>query len=364
MAAGLVDSLVYDDQLDSLLPGGDGGERLLLEDYLATLPKEEGPAGAPKIAILNVSGTIVSGKSGMDPLWGRTVGSDTFLDALDDAKNESDLKAIIVRVDSPGGEVFASHTMWRALKKAGEQVPVVASFSDLAASGGYYMAMGADTILADDATLTGSIGVVGGKFNVKGLYDKLGINVETMSRGANADWMSSQRDFTPAERERYVSEMFDDYRTFVGIVAENRGTSAEDIDPIARGRVWTGGQAYENGLVDELGGLESAITAAKAMAGLKKDDEVRVEIFPRVKRTVLQELVSRMVSDDDVSDLARAGGDTGTGAAAARAAERGAIAGGTDLASWIAHPAALLRAVTRLGGNRTFALMPYRFSVR
>jgi len=354
MAAGLVDSLVYDDQLDSLLPGGDGGERLALEDYLSTLPKEEGPAGAPKIAIVNVSGTIVSGKSGVDPLWGRTVGSDTFLDALDDAKNESDLKAIVLRVDSPGGEVFASHTMWRALKKAGEQVPVVASFSDLAASGGYYMAMGADTILADDATLTGSIGVVGGKFNIKGLYDKLGINVETMSRGANADWMSSQRDFTPAERERYVSEMFDDYRTFVGIVADNRGTSAEAIDPIARGRVWTGGQAYENGLVDELGGLEDAIRTAKIMAGLKKDEEVRVEIFPRVKRTVLQELVSRVVSDEDLSDLSRAGGDTG----------RGAIAGGTDLASWVAHPAALLRAVTRLGGNRTFALMPYRISVR
>src|SRR5258707_10442612 len=131
--------------------------------------------------------------------------------------------------------------MWRALKKAGEQVPVVASFSDLAASGGYYMAMGADTILADDATLTGSIGVVGGKFDLKGLYDKLGINVESQGRGQNSEWLSSARPFTPAERERYLAEMFDEYRTFVGLVADHRGATAEEIDslPSARGR--TGG---------------------------------------------------------------------------------------------------------------------------
>jgi len=363
MAAGLVDSLIYDDELDGLLPGGEGGERLTLDDYLAALPPVEGPAGAPRIAIVNVDGTIVTGKSGIDPLWGRTIGSDTFLDALDDAKAEPDLKAIVVRVDSPGGEVYASHVMWRGLKKAAEEVPVVASFSDLAASGGYYMAMGADTILSDDATITGSIGVLGGKFNVKGLYDKLGINVETLAKGDNSQWMSSVRDFSPAERERYVAEMFDEYRTFVGVVAANRGTSPEDIDPIARGRAWTGGQAYENGLVDELGGLEDAVRTAKTMAGLKPDAEVRVEIYPRAKRTFLQELVSRVVTDDDLSDLSLVGGGA-NGAAAIRAAERGAIVDGTDLASWLAHPAALLHAVQRLGGTRTFAILPYRVSVR
>jgi protease-4 len=360
MDAGLVDSLVYDDELESLLPGGEGGERLDLEDYLATLPSVEGPAGAPKIAIINAAGTIVSGKSGIDPVWGRTVGSDTFLDAIDDAKAESNLKAIVVRVDSPGGEVFASHKMWRALKRAATEVPIVASFSDLAASGGYYMAMGADTILSDEATLTGSIGVVGGKFNLRGVLDKVGVNVEENARGDNAQWMSSLRDFTPAERERFVSEMFDEYKTFVGIVAENRGSTAEDIDPIARGRVWTGGQAYENGLVDELGGLEEAIATAKVMAGLPKDAEVRVEVFPRVKHTLLQEVVSKAVSDDDAEELSRMGGSPVSWAAGGAGL---GLVGGSGLELWLRHPAELLHALARIGGTHTFAILPFRIRV-
>ncbi len=354
MNAGLVDSLVYEDELDGLLPGGEGGERLTLEDYLATLPRVEGPSGAPKIAILNATGTIVSGKSGVDPVWGQTVGSDTFLDALDDIRDEGNLKAIVVRVDSPGGEVYASHKMWHGLKAAAHEVPVVASFSDLAASGGYYMAMGADTILADDATLTGSIGVVGGKFNIKGLLDKVGVNVEENVRGDNALWMSSTRDFTPAERERYVSEMFDEYKTFVSIVAANRGSTPEDIDPIARGRVWTGGQAYENGLVDEQGGLEDAIATAKSMAGLAPDADVRIEVYPRVKHTLLQEVISRAVNDEDMEDFSRMG---------ASGAGLGLVEGG-GLELWLRRPDLLLRALTRIGGTHTFAILPHRVRIR
>ena len=346
-AAGLVDSLIYPDELDQLLPGGDGGERLNLVDYLATLPSVEGPAGAPKIAIVHATGTIVEGKSGTDPVWGRTVGSDSFLDALDEARQEDDVKAIVVRVDSPGGEVYASHLMWRGIRKATEDMPVVASFSDLAASGGYYMAMGADTLISDDATLTGSIGIVGGKFNLKGLYDKLGVNVETDSRGQNSTWMSSSRDFSPAERERYVAEMFDEYRTFVGIVADNRGQSSEDIDKIARGRVWTGGQAYENGLVDDIGGLEKSIEVAKVMAGLAKDADVRVEIFPKVKRTFLSELMSKVLSEDEIDDFSIA-------------------RGGPDARlwnSWARRPAELMGALSRLARSRPLALMPFSLKV-
>lgn len=345
-AAGLVDSLIYPDELDALLPGGAGGEQIELTDYLATLPAVEGPAGAPKIAVLHATGTIVSGKSGTDPVWGRTIGSESFLDALDEAKDE-DVKAIVVRIDSPGGEVYASHLMWRGLKKAAEEIPVVASFSDLAASGGYYMAMGADTILADDATLTGSIGVVGGKFDLKGLYDKLGINVESQGRGQNSQWLSSARPFTPAERERYIAEMFDEYRTFVGIVAENRGATAEEIDSLARGRVWTGGQGYENGLVDDVGGLEKSIEVAKVMSGLKKDADVRIEMFPKVKRTFLSEFVTRMLSDDEISEFSRAGG--------------GAEA--TLWKSWARRPAELLGAFSRLALARPLALLPFRIRI-
>jgi len=347
-AAGLVDSLIYPDELDQLLPGGDGGERMDLVDYLATLPLVEGPTGAPKIAIVHASGTIVEGKSGSDPVWGRTVGSDSFLDALDEARQEDGVTAIVVRIDSPGGEVYASHLMWRGIKQATEELPVVASFSDLAASGGYYMAMGADTLISDDATLTGSIGVVGGKFNLKGLYDKLGVNVETDSRGQNSTWLSSSRDFTPAERERYVSEMFDEYRTFVGIVADNRGQSSEDVDKLARGRVWTGGQAYENGLVDDIGGLEKSIEVAKLMAGLGKDAEVRVEIFPKVKRTFLSEMVSKILSEDEINDFSIA-------------------RGGPDARlwnSWARRPVELIGSLSRLARSRPLALMPFGLKVR
>ncbi len=348
LAAGLVDTLVYSDELDSLLPGGEGGERMNLADYLATLPAVEGPSGGPKIAIVHATGTIVSGKSGTDPVWGRTVGSDSFLDALDDARHEDGVKAIVVRIDSPGGEVYASHLMWRGLKQAAGEMPVVASFSDLAASGGYYMAMGADTILADDATITGSIGVLGGKFNLKGLYDKLGVNIETLSRGQNAQWLSSTREFTPAERERYVSEMFDEYRTFVGIVADNRGAKSEDIDRIARGRVWTGGQAYENGLVDEVGGLEKSIQVAKVLAGLKPDSEVRIEMFPKVKRTFLSEMVSTVLSDDEIEDFSRAS-DVGPDSRL--------------WSAWARRPAELIGSLARLARSRPLALMPFRLHV-
>jgi len=346
-AAGLVDSLIYRDELDALLPGGKGGEQIDLEDYLATLPDVEGGTAAPRIAILHASGTIVSGKSGTDPVWGRTIGADSFLDALDEAKDEDGVQAIVVRIDSPGGEVYASHLMWRGLKQAAEELPVVASFSDLAASGGYYMAMGADTILADDATLTGSIGVVGGKFDLHGLYDKLGINVETQTRGQNAEWLTSARAFTPAERERYVAEMFDEYRTFVGIVAENRGATPGEIDSIARGRVWTGGQSYENGLVDEIGGLEKSIEVAKVMSGLKADADVRVEIFPRVKRTFLNEFLSKILSDEELDEFARVrGGDA------------------TLWNSWARRPAELLGSLSRLAHARPLAFLPFRLRVR
>ena len=345
-AAGLVDSLLYRDELDALLPGGQGGEQIDLEDYLATLPAVEGGSAAPKIAVVHASGTIISGKSGTDAVWGRTIGADSFLDALDEAKEE-DVHAIVVRIDSPGGEVYASHLMWRGLKQAAEEVPVVASFSDLAASGGYYMAMGADTILADDATLTGSIGVVGGKFDLSGLYNKLGISVENMQRGQNAGMLSSSRGFTPAERERYVAEMFDEYRTFVGIVAENRGVSATDVDSIARGRVWTGGQAYENGLVDEIGGLEKSIEVAKVMAGLKPDADVRVEEFPRVKRTFLNEFFSKILSDEELDEL---------GYARAQDARL--------WNAWAKRPAELLGSLSRLAGVRTLALLPFRLRIR
>lgn len=348
--AGLVDSLLYRDELDDLLPGGAGGTRVDLEDYLASSVHNPLSAGAPLIAVVHATGTIVYGKSGTDPLFGRTIGSNSFIDALDEAQATKGVRAIVIRIDSPGGEVYASHLMWRAIQGAADGLPVVASFSDLAASGGYYMAMGADTLVADNATLTGSIGVVGGKLNVRGLYDKLGISVDVLSRGQNALMTSPLRDFTPAERERYLSDMFEEYRTFVGIVAENRGTSDEEIDKLARGRVWTGAQAYENGLVDEIGGLEKAIQVAQTMAGLPEDAVVRVESFPRIRRTFLQEMVSRLFEEETLDELST----DARLASGFPALWRGALR----------SPLSLLGALTRLSRQRSLALMPFTIHVR
>jgi protease-4 len=353
-AAGLVDSLIYPDQLEDLLPGGEGGTQLSIEEYLATLPPVEGPTGAPKIAVVHATGTIVGGESGTDPMWGRTVGADSFIEALDQAVDEDGVRAIVVRIDSPGGEVYASHLMWRAVLRAAEDVPVVASFSDLAASGGYYMAMGADTVVADRATLTGSIGVIGGKFNLGGLYDKIGMNVEVLSRGQNALFQSSLRDFTPAERERYRSEMFDEYRTFVGIVAANRGASEERIDSLARGRVWTGGMARERGLVDIEGGLETSIDVARSMAGIAPAQKVRVEIYPRIKRTFVQEFVNRVMEDEDL----------GTTVRARAAGPAAALTAAPWLSGLLKPELELMGALLRLHGGRRLAVLPFRIEIR
>jgi protease-4 len=297
--------------------------------------------------LLYATGTIVEGKSGTDPLWGRTIGSESFIEALEDAREERGVKAIVVRIDSPGGEVYASHLMWRALRDASQDLPIVASFSDLAASGGYYMAMGADTLLADEATLTGSIGVFGGKYNLRGLYEKLGFSFDVVTRGQNAEFMSSLRDFTPAERERYLRDMFDEYRTFVGIVADNRDVPAEEIDRLARGRVWTGGQAYERGLVDDVGGLEKAIETASRMGGIPKGQRAHVETFPKVRRTFLQEFVNRLFEEEDFEVAARAtSGAPIVGDAAVRK--------GLELAG----------ALGRLAKKRTLALLPFALDVR
>ncbi len=348
LAAGLVDSLLYPDELEEVLPGGAGGTRIELEDYLGSSALSTLPTGAPVIAVVHATGTIVYGKSGSDPLWGRTIGSESFIEALEEAVDTRGVRAIVVRVDSPGGEVYASHLMWRAIKHAAEDVPVVASFSDLAASGGYYLAMGADTLVSNAATLTGSIGVVGGKFNLKGLYDKLGMSVDVLTRGQNALMLSSVRDFTPAERERYLNDMFEEYRTFVGIVAENRGTTDEEIDLLARGRVWTGGQAFQNGLVDEIGGIEKSIRVARDMAGLPAETKVRVESFPRIRRTFLQEIVSTLLEEEALEELS---------SDARMAAGFSSLWGGGFRA-----PVQLVAALSRLARQRTLALMP--FSVR
>jgi protease-4 len=332
LSAGLVDSLVNEEDLDGLLPGGEDGPQIELKDYLDHV--RYGTPTSPRIGLVFASGTIMPGKSGMDGVWGRTLGNETMAKALKEAREDDKVKAIVLRVDSPGGDTYASNAIWREVRRTAAEKPVIASFSDLAASGGYYLAMGADTIVAQPGTLTGSIGVLGGKFNMSGFYKKIGMTVEVLSRGENAQFFSPVRNFTPAEREKYLSQLWEDYRQFVKIVAQNRKRSDEDIEELARGRVWTGGQAFERGLVDTLGGFETAIELARQRAHIPADQEVRYVVYPKVQRSFLHRLVNQVVTDSD------------TRASALRLP-------GVDL----------LRSVARLMGRPSLTWMPYTIEI-
>jgi len=291
--AGLVDSLVYEDELPGVL--GVGNERhfktVAMEDYMRVKPSTLKLGRGPKIALVYAVGTIAEGKSSFSPVWGRTLGSDTMVEALKDAAEDKDIKAIVLRIDSPGGSGMASDFIWRELTRAKAEKPLIASMSDVAASGGYYIAMCADTIVAEPGTITGSIGVVSGKFATAGLYSKLGMNREIVTRGERAAMFSDVRVFTPAERRKLLERIWEFYTDFVRKVAQGRGMTEEAVDKVGRGRVWTGAQAVEVGLVDVLGGLDESVELAKARAGIPKESEVNLVVFPKRKVSMLQKLV-------------------------------------------------------------------------
>ena len=196
---------------------------------------------------------------------GQVVGSDTMVEYLRKARADSSIRAIVLRIDSPGGSAIASDVIWREIMLTRDVKPVIASMSDVAASGGYYIAMPAHAIVAQPATLTGSIGVVSCKFVIDGTLDKLGVNIETVKQGRYADLYSPVRPFSPEERRRCRADA-GDLRRVRGEGGAGRNTTPERIDAIAQGRVWTGKQAKELGLVDELGGLDRALAIAKERA--------------------------------------------------------------------------------------------------
>jgi protease-4 len=260
-----------------------GGELMDLSDYAAALPPADGGDGV--VALIRAVGEIHDGSSDASPFGNdQGVGSDTMVRALDEAAKDSEVKAILLRIDSPGGSGTASESIWRAVKRAqAAGKPVIVSMANVAASGGYYIACGADKIVADPATLTGSIGVFAGKFVINGLEDKLGVSMDTLSYGQDAGIDSSQSEFTPAQKQHF-SEMLDDfYKSFVARVADGRHLDPVKAESIARGRVWTGAQAKERGLVDVLGGFDDAVTEAKRAAKLPEDKPVALRAFPKPK---------------------------------------------------------------------------------
>ncbi|HXI41650.1 MAG TPA: signal peptide peptidase SppA [Bryobacteraceae bacterium] len=285
---GLIDGLLYEDQmLDEVKTKLNAGDlkKISFRDYLKVPVPASGPDGKQQIALVTGEGGITRGGDGSEFAADAGIGSEEFVKLLRRVGSDGDIKGVIVRVDSPGGEVFASDAIWREMNLLSKKKPMVISMSDTAASGGYYIAMTGDPIVAYPGTFTGSIGVVFGKANLHGLYDKLGVSKELLSRGRFADIDSDYQPLSPAGRDKLRSAMDDNYRSFVTKVAEARRRKFDQIEPLAQGRVWLGSQAKANGLVDELGGLDRALELVKQKARIPRGQRVSLVPYPP-KRSV------------------------------------------------------------------------------
>ncbi len=257
-----------------------------LFSMLSPPKKDSESSDTPRIALIYATGPILSDVPDGPFNTGPIITSVKLKKALHQVRTDDSTVAAVIRIDSPGGSALASDLIWREVLLTQREKPVVVSMSDVAGSGGYYIAMAAGTIVAQPGTITGSIGVFGGKFNLKGLYNKLGLTKDVVARGKNANIYSDYASFTPTERERVEKLMKTVYEDFVGKAAEGRGKTKEEIHEIAQGRIWTGKKAKEIGLVDVLGGLDTALSVAKANAGLNEDDKVQIFMLPKPKSFV------------------------------------------------------------------------------
>ena len=299
LRVGLIDEVAYEDELDDLVPELRGADYIDAEDYAAVWWEKTGVRRQSRIAVINASGVINSGGSGFDPVNGAVIGSDSLVEYIRDARADRSIKAIVLRVDSPGGSSTASDVIYRELSISRDNNrPVVVSMSDLAASGGYYIALGGDAIVAQPGTLTGSIGVYTGKFVMTGTLDKLGANIEATSSGKHAEIYSPDRKFTPDERKKIEESMQNVYDQFIERTAAARHMTPEKVDEVAQGRVWTGEQAKQLGLVDELGGLYTAIDMAKQRARIPADEEVDLVVYPP-HRSLYEVLADQLSSPVD-----------------------------------------------------------------
>jgi protease-4 len=302
LTLGLIDTTVYPDGLQELIRKSLDAPKIevvrdygrekskdvdmsnpfaLLKMFSPPKPKE---SKEPKIAVIYAIGSIATGRSGGNPLTGDSVGSTTLVEAIRHADADPTVKAIVLRVDSPGGSALASDLIWNALIAC--KKPVVASMSDVAASGGYYISMAASKIFAEPGTITGSIGVFGMKLIMGDLQERVGIKTETIRRGANAGIMTSNRPYTELERKTMTEIIEQVYEHFIAKTLAGRHKAGvklerEQLLKLAGGRVWTGRQAKANGLVDELGTLDDAIAAAKKMANLDPAKEMELLVLPK-----------------------------------------------------------------------------------
>lgn len=329
-ALGLVDRVEYEDQfkdgLKAYFPGKTvmkrkdrfakkelqlgGNPFAALGTMMSSLfSKPQEPKGK-KLAVIYCSGAIVSGKSQYD--WSGNIaamGSQTIVEAIDAARKNADVKAIVLRINSPGGSALASDMIWRAIERAKAEKPVIASMGDVAASGGYYIACNSHLILAEPQTITGSIGVVGMMMNADAFWPWIGVKPERLVRGKRAEALLTTKALDDASKEMLRARMAEIYDAFVGKVAAGRGKSARDIEPVARGRVWTGRDALAKGLVDRLGGLEDALAVACEKGGLEGARGKDYHLVEYPKRKGPLEFLEEMFDGDTAAasaDLATA----------------------------------------------------------
>jgi protease IV len=288
--AKLVDRLGYRDELEDHLKEKNGGRLPLLEIDRYLKAGRFFDRGV-KVALVYGVGAVTRGESQYDPLFGETMGSDTVAEAIKTAREDDSIKAIVFRVDSPGGSYVASDIIWREVTRTKGVKPIVVSMSDVAGSGGYFVAMAADRIIAHPATITASIGVVAGKMITTGFWNKIGITSDAVQRGKHATFYSASLRFTPEERAIFENWLERIYKDFVGKVAEGRGKTYEEIHPIAQGRIWSGEDALRLGLIDELGGIPVAIRGALELAKLDPESRVHLIVLPEAK-SLFQQIMS------------------------------------------------------------------------
>jgi protease-4 len=300
--AGLVDACLYPDEVDAALealapgatPEPDGEtQRVEAATYHALRASDPGwrplLRELPRVAYVVARGAVHRGEGP------RGIPADGLRGLLEGLRREERVRGVVLRIDSPGGDALASDLLWRSISVVSRDKPVVVSMGDVVASGGYYMAAGADALFAEAATVTGSIGVVGGKVNVEGLYQRVGVVKEAIERGARAGMLSETRGFTPDERKAVREGMASIYESFLDRVARGRGMSREDVERAAQGRLWSGTRARGLGLVDALGGPHEALGEVRRRAGLSPDERVLVEVHPRASMLPNLRALSRLL---------------------------------------------------------------------
>ncbi len=291
--AGLVDRLLYWDEVEQMLKADDDESLRTVTQvrYARESPGDVGLDGDKTVAVVHAQGNIFGRRSSVNPLLGLTMGHETIVDALREAREDEEIAAIVFRVNSSGGDSLASDLIGHEVEITAAVKPLVVSMVDAAASGGYSISYRATRIVADATTVTGSIGSISGKFNVAGFLEDAGVTHDHVTRGPRATMNSSLTDYTPEEREIFEATHWASFNRWLQDISKHRGMSFQKAETLAHGRVWSGRQAVANGLVDELGDLEHAVGLAKRLAGIPDEEEVSLVHYP-ARKSLLGSLIA------------------------------------------------------------------------